>query len=84
VPTYRGQTNETSALGAAIAGYVGLGRYKSFDEAVKNMVQTGRIFYPDMKKHEILFVILTGYTRESGRRQQNYTENLENLLLTIE
>jgi len=53
VPTYRVQTNETSALGAAIAGYVGLGRYKSFDEAVKNMVQTGRIFYPDMKKHEM-------------------------------
>ncbi|WP_448375405.1 FGGY-family carbohydrate kinase [Fervidobacterium sp.] len=53
VPTYRVQTNETSSLGAAIAGYVGIGRYKTFDEAVKNMVHIGKTFYPDMKKHEM-------------------------------
>ncbi|KAF2960933.1 FGGY-family carbohydrate kinase [Fervidobacterium sp. 2310opik-2] len=53
VPTYKVQTNETSALGAAIAAFIGLGVYNSVEEAVKNMVHIQKEFYPDMNEHEV-------------------------------
>ncbi|MGC9772719.1 FGGY-family carbohydrate kinase [Fervidobacterium islandicum] len=53
VPTYKVQTNETASLGAAIAGYVGIGRYKTFEEAVQNMVRIEKIFYPDTEKSRV-------------------------------
>ncbi|MCX7653932.1 MAG: FGGY-family carbohydrate kinase [Fervidobacterium sp.] len=53
IPTYKVQTNETSALGAAIAGFVGLGCYSSFEEAITNMVHTTKTFYPNYENHHI-------------------------------
>jgi sugar (pentulose or hexulose) kinase len=46
-PVYRVQTYETSGLGAAIVGYVSKGEYKTFDQAVKNMVHLKDEFLPD-------------------------------------
>ncbi len=48
-PVYRVQTYETSGLGAAIVGYVAKGEYKSYKEAVKNMVRIEDEFKPDEK-----------------------------------
>lgn len=53
VPTYKVQTNETAALGAAIAGFVGLNVYKSIEEAIKHMVHTTKEFYPNYETHQI-------------------------------
>ncbi|QIV78375.1 FGGY-family carbohydrate kinase [Fervidobacterium pennivorans] len=53
VPTYKVQTNETASLGAAIVGYVGIGKYKTFEEAVQNMVRIEKIFYPDVHKNKL-------------------------------
>ncbi|MFN3327807.1 MAG: FGGY-family carbohydrate kinase, partial [Fervidobacterium pennivorans] len=53
VPTYKVQTNETASLGAAIAGYVGIGKYRTFEEAVQNMVRIEKIFYPDTDKNRL-------------------------------
>lgn len=52
-PVYRGQTYETSGLGAAINGFVGAGIYNSYQEAVKNMVHYCHIFEPDKANSEI-------------------------------
>jgi sugar (pentulose or hexulose) kinase len=49
LPVYRVQTYETSALGAAVVGYVANGTYQSFGEAVHNMVHEKDCFMPDQK-----------------------------------
>ncbi|WKY46739.1 FGGY-family carbohydrate kinase [Eubacteriaceae bacterium ES3] len=46
-PVYRVQTRETTGLGASIAAFVGLGVYKTLDEASAGMVRKKDIFYPD-------------------------------------
>lgn len=48
-PVFRVQTYETSGLGAAITGFIGLGKFKSYDEAVENMVHIGSRFKPNKK-----------------------------------
>lgn len=53
VPVRRAQTYETSSLGAAITAFKGLGVYKSFEEAVENMVHISAEFKPDMKEHAL-------------------------------
>ncbi len=43
----RGQTYETSGLGAAINGFVGLKVFSSYEEAINNMVHYTSFFEPD-------------------------------------
>jgi sugar (pentulose or hexulose) kinase len=50
---YRGKEFESSALGAAITGFVALGIYKSFEEAVKEMVHYSKIFEPEKENARI-------------------------------
>lgn len=52
-PVKRVQTYETSGLGAAIVGFVGLGIYNNFEEAVTNMVRYKDIFIPDKTNVEV-------------------------------
>ncbi|WP_022667541.1 FGGY-family carbohydrate kinase [Desulfospira joergensenii] len=47
LPMVRGQTHETSGLGAAIVTARGLGIYKTIGEAVGNMVHASRVFQPE-------------------------------------
>ncbi|OQC13226.1 MAG: Glycerol kinase [Firmicutes bacterium ADurb.Bin080] len=53
VPVVRVQTYETSGLGAAICGFVGLGEFKDFDEAIGSMVHHQEPFIPDLDKHNL-------------------------------
>lgn len=46
LPVNRVQTCETSALGASIAGYVGLGVYDDFEVAIGQMVHCTDVFMP--------------------------------------
>ncbi len=46
-PVYKGTTYEASGLGAAISCMVGLGIYKSYEEAVKGMVHYSKEFLPN-------------------------------------
>lgn len=48
----RVQTYETSGLGSSIAGFVGLGEFANFDEAVHSMVHYKSTFSPDMRNNE--------------------------------
>ncbi len=47
LPVYRGESNEASALGAAIDTAVGMKFYLDFDDAVKNMLRYSKVFDPD-------------------------------------
>jgi sugar (pentulose or hexulose) kinase len=47
MPVYRGVTSEASGLGAAINGFVGLGAFGSYEEAVKKMVHYAGVCTPE-------------------------------------
>jgi sugar (pentulose or hexulose) kinase len=53
IPMQKGQTHETSGLGAAILVAKGLGWFTDIDEAVSNMVHVTKIFEPDDKNVQI-------------------------------
>jgi len=53
LPLSRIQTNESSALGAAICVFVSLGEYSSYEEAIEHMVRVRDTFEPDMAEHEL-------------------------------
>ncbi len=53
LPVKRIQTYETSGLGSAMAGFVALGEFSSFDEAIKEMVHYTKVFYPNPEKHKV-------------------------------
>lgn len=50
---YRGESHEGSGLGAAMAGFVGLGIYKTFEEAAQRMVRYSRCFEPNRERSEL-------------------------------
>ena len=52
-PIYKVHTYETSALGAAINGFVGLGVFSKYMDAVNSMVHYIKTFEPDKKNSEI-------------------------------
>lgn len=49
----RGQTYETSGLGAAINGFVGIKVYRTYQEAISNMVHYTNTFEPDKENSKI-------------------------------
>ncbi|MEM9979682.1 MAG: FGGY-family carbohydrate kinase, partial [Cyanobacteria bacterium P01_D01_bin.2] len=52
-PAARPQIYETSALGAAIDGAVGMGLHSDFPSAVKNMTRIGQTFEPKPANHAV-------------------------------
>jgi len=52
-PVSRVQTYETASLGCAIIVFVASGRFKSFEEAIDNMVHVTTTFQPNKKNIEI-------------------------------
>ncbi|CAM2958466.1 FGGY-family carbohydrate kinase [Hathewaya histolytica] len=50
---YKGQTHELSSLGAAIIGYVTLGVYRNYEEAIENMFHRTKEFLPDPEHVEL-------------------------------
>lgn len=53
LPSYRGETHETAGLGSTIPIFVGLGVYKSFEEAIKNMVRYKDKFEPNPENSKL-------------------------------
>jgi len=54
LPVCRVQTYETSALGAAIAGYIGLGIHQDFFQGIEKMVHKGEVFHP-IETHTVIY-----------------------------
>ena len=53
LPLSRIQTNESSALGAAVCVFVSRGEYESYEDAVDHMVHLRDTFEPDMAEHAL-------------------------------
>ena len=52
-PVKKIHTHEASSLGAAIIGFISIGRYKSFEEAINHMIRYKKTFIPNKENHEI-------------------------------
>lgn len=53
LPVIRIQTHEAAGLGSSIAGFVAMGEYSNYEEALAQMVHVKDTFEPDMKEYEI-------------------------------
>lgn len=53
LPVIRIQTHEASGLGSSIAGFVGMGEFKNYEEAISHMVHIRDTFSPDLNEYEL-------------------------------
>ncbi len=66
--TVRMETTDTTGLGAAILGYVALGRYGSFQEAAEQMVRPEKVYRPRKENQVIYDRIYPEYIRNLESR----------------
>ena len=89
IPTVRTQTYEVTGVGCAMAAFVGLGVFGSYEEAAEAMVHKRDVFEPDMEQNRIyrrLYeeVFKNIYGRLSGlyeRLQEIYQEEENKIMI---
>lgn len=75
LPTARPHIYETSGLGAAIDGAVGLGLHTSFESAVRDMTRVGQVFDPNPAAHQLYEQLYQRvYKQMYGRLKPLYEE----------
>ena len=73
LPVKRTQTHEVSAVGAAMAAFLAQGVFRSYDEAIRGMVQEGDVFVPDPAGHKLYAQLYRGaYARLYPRLEPLY------------
>ena len=73
LPVKKTQTYENSALGCAMLTYMGLGVYKTPEEAIRHMVGEGKVYEPDMKNHEqYMLLYSTVYERIYRKNRKTF------------
>lgn len=73
-PLLRGETYETSALGAAMVTAVGLGIHPSYTEAVRRMLRYGRTFSPDERYSDLYRRLYEVYKKIYPRMKGIYAD----------
>lgn len=64
IPVVRVHTHEVTGLGAAMAAFVGLGEFESFEAAAASMVHERDRFEPEMKEHALYKELYEGVWKE--------------------
>jgi sugar (pentulose or hexulose) kinase len=77
LPIQRVQTYETSGLGAAICGFVGIGHYPSYETAVRKMVHVSKEYLPNPEIHEKYKAIFDEVYMMSYPRLKPIFKNIE-------
>ena len=62
------ETTDTTSLGAAMLGYVALGRYGSFQEAAGCMARPGKVYHPQKETQAVYDAIYPEYIKDLERR----------------
>ena len=73
LPASRNEINGSVSLGSAICAAVGIGAYKTFDEAAGKMIRPKDSFTPNQKNHEL-------YTRMNEDVYRHITEYTDEVL----
>jgi len=81
LPVKRIQTNETTAIGSSLAAFVGLGEFKSYDEAASSMIHDGKVFNPDMQLHSLYMNIYNGVYKKLEKSNTFYFRRLSKIYL---
>lgn len=76
---YRVQTFETTGLGASIAGFVALGRFKDIDEGIENMVHIKNLFKPNEENVRIYDNIYTRVYKNIYRNLKPLYEEMDRI-----
>ena len=76
LPVRKTQTYENSALGCAMLTYMGLGVYKTPEEAIRHMVREGACYEPDMKNHEQYKVLFSTVYERIYRKNRKTFANI--------
>ena len=79
LPVKRVQTYETSGLGAAMVGFVGINEFKDIEEATKCMVHYTDIFYPNEKDHKLYMQIYERVYKKLYKRVQPLYDEIKNI-----
>ncbi len=77
LPIQRVQTYETSGLGAAICGFVGIGHYPSYEDAIEKMVHVSKEYLPNPEIHEKYSAIFNEVYSISYPRLKPIFKNIE-------
>lgn len=80
VPITRVQTWETSSLGSSMAGFVAMGEFDSFDDAVKEMVHFRDTFKPNAQVHAYYDEIYNGVYKGLYKRLKPAYINLKKII----
>lgn len=73
LPVKKTQTYENCALGAAMLVYLGIGVYKSPEEALNAMMREGKVYTPDMKNHQQYMILYhTVYERIFRKNRRTF------------
>ncbi len=73
------QTNETSALGAAMASFTGIGVFADLHEAVKAMHRIEKCYEPNMENHKLYDEIFRKVYKKIYRQNRLIFRNIRNL-----
>ena len=76
----RVQTYETACLGAAIVGFVGLGIFETYEDAVGNMVKEECCFKPNEKLHRKYKKLYTNVYKKIYPSLRNIYKELGNII----
>lgn len=79
LPAARPRIHETSGLGAAIDGAVGLGLHKDFESAVDAMTHVGDVFEPDMKTNRLYDALYHDIYKKMYRSLKPFYERIREI-----
>ena len=74
LPLYRGDTYESSSLGAAVLTAYGLGLHDTIENAVERMVKPGKCFKPDSRNTDLYSRLFGAYKKIYPRLTGIYQE----------
>lgn len=80
LPVQRVQTCETSGLGSALATFVGLGSFPTYQAAVDSMIRYERTFTPSKENHEIYRKLYEQVYKELYAKLQPLYRRLRNII----
>lgn len=77
---YKVQTYETSALGAAMASFSGVGEFSSLAEAVKAMSHVSREFIPQEEEHKIYSEIFERIYKKMYKANKRFYKEIRDIV----
>jgi sugar (pentulose or hexulose) kinase len=84
LPVKRVQTYETSGLGAAMIGFVGVGEFNDIYEAQESMVHYTDEFYPNEENHKIYMLMYERVYKKMYKRVQPLYGEIKQITKLIE